>query len=137
LYQGARGWEEGFSYNNLVEKFINKAGFNRFWDESARAPYLWNDSDRKLIAYDDPKSLKEKCNYIKNRELRGVMFWVYHADNNNELLNTLYENLEVEEKSNSTQIEKCALRIRLSRDHTDFSYAMFRHLLIRQISIIG
>ncbi|UCE08429.1 MAG: hypothetical protein JSW07_10575, partial [bacterium] len=101
LYQDAQGWEESLSYNNLVENFINKAGFTRFWDKSARVPYLWNDGDRKLIAYDDPESLKEKCDYIKKNGFRGVMFWVYHADKNNELLNTLYENLAVEEKSGS------------------------------------
>ena len=99
LYNDSQGWEEGFSYNNLVEKFINKNGFVRLWDESARSPYLWNDNDRKFITYDDPESLNEKCNYIKMNGLRGVMFWVYHADNKNELLNTIYENLAVEKKS--------------------------------------
>jgi len=96
LYQDAQGWEEGLTYFNLVEKFINKAGFMRFWDKSARAPYLWNDGERKFIVYDDPESLKEKCDYIKQYGLRGVLFWEYHADKNNELLNTLFQSLKEE-----------------------------------------
>ena len=96
MYQDAQGWEEGLSYLNLVEKFINKSGFVRLWDESARSPFLWNGNDSKFITYDDPASLNEKCEYIKKNGLRGVLFWEYHADNNNELLNTLFQSLKEE-----------------------------------------
>ena len=96
LYQDARGLEGDFSYKSLVEKFINKSGFVRLWDESARSPFLWNGNDSKFITYDDPASLNEKCEYIKKNGLRGVLFWEYHADNNNELLNTLFQSLKEE-----------------------------------------
>ncbi len=101
LFQNAEGWNPELSYHDLVEKFVNKGGFARYWDVSAKAPYLWNDIRANFITYDDPESLREKCKYIKDKRLQGMMFWVYHADYENELLNTLYNNLKAEENSSN------------------------------------
>jgi chitinase len=44
------------SYAELVEKWIGHDGFVRHWDERAKAPFLWNETSRTFIAYDDPQS---------------------------------------------------------------------------------
>lgn len=46
-----------------------------------------------FITYDDEGSITAKCNYIKDKELGGVMFWEFHGDYQNKLLETIYRNL--------------------------------------------
>lgn len=80
LYQPAKGPHFALGYDSLKEAYINKHGFKRYWDEEAKAPYLWNDSVKTFISYADEESLKHKIDYIKEKGLRGVMFWEYSHD---------------------------------------------------------
>ena len=82
------------TYANLVENYINKNGYIRYWDSTSCVPYLFNKADSILISYDDPQSLRDKCEYIKARELRGVMFWSFNSDYRSTLLRTLYDELK-------------------------------------------
>ena len=77
------------SYAELVDKFIGKAGFVRYWDERANAPYLWNEAKAAFITYDDPQSIRAKADYVRNKGLGGVMFWELSQDRNDELLDVI------------------------------------------------
>ena len=79
------------SYTELVNNYINKNGFVRYWDDSAKAPYLFNGD--VFISYDDEMSLKHKAQYIKEKELAGIMFWEYSLDKSYTLVDTLYKEL--------------------------------------------
>lgn len=76
-------------YTDLVDSYINKNGFVRYWDEAACAPYLFNGST--LISYDDPDSLSAKCDIIKNEGLLGIMYWEHGCDRRRELIKTLWD----------------------------------------------
>jgi chitinase len=94
LYQQAAGAGGGFSWNNLVQSYISKAGYTRWWDSGAKAPYLWKTDEGRVVTYDDPDSLREKCLFIKKRKLAGAMFWEYSADDaGHTLLRSLHEGL--------------------------------------------
>jgi chitinase len=80
-------------YSQLAASVIGRNGFERFWDEEAQAPYLWNASRRIFITYDDPESLQRKCSYIRQHGLGGAMFWEYNADLPGTLLDALYKGL--------------------------------------------
>ena len=82
------------TYGNLVGKYINKNGYERYWDSTSCVPYLFNRADSVFISYDDPQSLRNKCEYIKARGLGGVMFWSFSADYRSTLLRTLYAELK-------------------------------------------
>ena len=77
------------SYKNIRTKLEGNKGYQRYWDETSKAPYLYSDSTNIFITYDDTNSVKLKCDYIKDNNLRGIMFWEYHGDYQNELLNTM------------------------------------------------
>lgn len=79
-----------YTYANL-DQVADKNGFKRYWDDAAKAPYLWNGDT--FITYDDPESLKHKVQYVKDMGLAGIMFWEWSEDKDNELLNTIYDNL--------------------------------------------
>ena len=94
LYQWTPGGERGyFTFDELTESYINQNNFSRFWDEEAKAPYLWNPETRKFITYDDEESLNHKADYIRARGLGGAMFWEYSNNFGEELLHTLYKGL--------------------------------------------
>jgi chitinase len=47
-----------------------------------------------FITYEDPESIRHKCEFIKNQNLAGAMFWEYHADADAELLNAINTGLK-------------------------------------------
>jgi chitinase len=85
----------GFSHllkrGMLTPAFEGGAGYRRYWNASARVPYLYNAAEKIWITYEDPASLKEKARYIKRQGLRGAMFWELSADGEHQLLRTLSE----------------------------------------------
>lgn len=94
LYQWTPGGEHGsLSFDELNESYMNRNNFTRFWDEEAKAPYLWNPETRKFITYDDEESLEHKADYIRARGLGGAMFWEYSNNLGEELLHILYNGL--------------------------------------------
>jgi chitinase len=77
------------SYKDLVERFVGKQGFVRYWDNRAQAPYLWNAATRVFISYDDPQSLAIKTRYVLQHRLGGIMFWELSEDRDDELLDVI------------------------------------------------
>ncbi len=75
----------------LTPAFEGGKGYRRYWNASARVPYLYNAQERIWISYEDQASLKEKAGYIKRQGLRGAMFWELSADGEHQLLRTLSE----------------------------------------------
>lgn len=76
-----------------IKAKIKTGKYENFYDESAKASYLWNATDRIFISYDTPKEIQLKASYIKEKGLGGAMFWEYSLDQDQELLNELYNGL--------------------------------------------
>lgn len=56
------------------------AGWVRYWDDTAKVPYLYNQNTNQFISYDDPESINIKVNYSVDRGLGGVMIWELSED---------------------------------------------------------
>lgn len=81
LAQATKGaWKSAIIYSEIAESYVNKEGFNRYWDEIAQAPYLYNAKDSLFITYDDPQSVALKTSYAKENRLGGIMFWQLTQD---------------------------------------------------------
>ncbi|MEN8116248.1 MAG: glycoside hydrolase family 18 protein [Bacteroidota bacterium] len=93
LFQEAETVGMGIDYINFCQN-INTNGFTRYWDESAKAPYLWNQEEKIFISYEDEESIQYKIGYLKKKGLAGVMFWEYSADHEKRLLHSVISNLE-------------------------------------------
>jgi chitinase len=74
-------------YNSLLG--LQNQGYIRYWDTQASTPYLYNQDTQTFISYDDPESLKKKCEYVLDQKLAGVMFWEYSGDSANTLLDSI------------------------------------------------
>lgn len=83
----------GPDFTALAAEYIDKNGYVRYWDDEAKAPYLFNGTS--FISYEDEQSLQHKCEYVKAKELAGVMFWEYSCDETHRLLDAIYKGLKV------------------------------------------
>jgi GH18 family chitinase len=78
LYQTPREGGAGVPYYDIEPLISN--GWTRYWDEQSRVPYLLKNSGSGFMSYDDATSLKEKTDYIKEKELLGTMIWEITQD---------------------------------------------------------
>jgi chitinase len=89
LYQPAKTGGKSVTYRNIRKYYTLDTGYADMWDDSAKSPYLWNPNDSIFISYETPRSLAYKVDYIRQYKLKGIMFWEYNSDNNNELYNAI------------------------------------------------
>lgn len=89
LYQRVKKFTRAGGFDYLKDSLENKKGFIKYWDDVAKAPYLFNPQTKVFITYDDERSIREKCAYIKKNNLAGAMFWEYHSDKKEYLLDVI------------------------------------------------
>ena len=82
------------AYHVLEDRFIEKRGYKRYWDDRAKVPYLWNDTRGIFVSYDDSLSIALKAQYVKEQQLAGAMFWEYFRDTTGVLLDAMYVGLK-------------------------------------------
>ena len=77
-------------YNNYLSKaYKSDSTVVRYFDETSKAPYIYDSKNKIFITYDDSESIKEKCKYVIENDLGGVMFWDYGEDLTFTLLNAI------------------------------------------------
>jgi len=79
--------------------YISNPTYQYVYDEVAQVPYLISmnvlqeDGEYKdglqFISYDNSRSIKAKCSYVKENQLAGVMNWEIGCDTNNILLQAI------------------------------------------------
>lgn len=96
LYQPHTGFSGGeYEYSDLVANYVGK--LQRFWNDTAKVPWLYDADTGTMITYDDPESLAFKANYVKEQQLGGVMIWELASDDpSHSLLNAVYDTLNAE-----------------------------------------
>jgi chitinase len=93
IYQPYERYAGDWSYDTLAREYIDKNGFVRNWDDTAKVPCLWNEESQTIISYEDPQSLKEKVAFVKENGLGGIMYWEQSHDPDGILLTTIRESL--------------------------------------------
>ena len=94
LYQPVGGPHIGWSaYRDIREQYEEKNGYERFWDSTAQAPYLYSRADSIFFTYDDTISVRLKAEYAMEKQLGGIMFWELGNDTKEResLLHAIYE----------------------------------------------
>jgi len=82
----------GPEFTTLDAEYINKNGYVRYWDDEAKAPWLFNGST--FISYDDEESMHCKAKYVLDNDFGGVFYWEHKCDRTKKLLTALYEVLK-------------------------------------------
>ena len=84
----------GPAYGDLIRDHLGKNGYEAHWDDTAKAPWLFDGST--FISYDDPASIREKCRFVKKMGLKGIMYWEHACDPTGTLLGAMYAGLREE-----------------------------------------
>jgi chitinase len=96
LYQPGQTATVWATYHDISGTFLS-AGFVRYWDSVASAPYLYNPATHMFVSYEDPESIAAKCQYVLKHDLSGIMFWDYTSDSaDHALLNSINRGLALE-----------------------------------------
>lgn len=83
---------DGPSYHQITPEYLRKHSYQQFWDEDAQAAYLWN--GKLFVSYESAEAIRRKSNYIKQKQLRGLMYWEHGHDQTKELLGIIGEVLK-------------------------------------------
>ncbi|MGL5152380.1 MAG: glycosyl hydrolase family 18 protein [Clostridium sp.] len=69
-------WRYG-SIDKLKQAYPN---VKEYWDDSAKAPYLYDENEGAFFTYDNVRSVEEKVKYVKENKLGGMMAWMASGD---------------------------------------------------------
>lgn len=91
-----KSWEDGV----LDYKDLPVSGAVELWDDKCKAHYSYDSVKRELNSYDTVRSIEEKCKFIKEKGLKGLIFWETSGDfpitHERSLIKAAYDNLMVD-----------------------------------------
>ncbi|HVV04847.1 MAG TPA: glycosyl hydrolase family 18 protein [Puia sp.] len=79
LYQPGR-FSRFISMRQIRRHYTLANGYREYWDDSARAPYMYNAARRSFLTYDNERSIAAKAAYVKEKGLNGIFFWELRLD---------------------------------------------------------
>ena len=85
---------DGWGWRSIAANHLGKTG-QRHWHEQAKVPWLFDEAAGVFITYDDSESLRGKAQYVRDRDLGGVMIWELSDDDaEGSLLHSITEGLK-------------------------------------------
>ena len=89
LYQPG-SFDRGISWKNFNLDSMQQQGYVYYWDDTAKAPYMYDKTLKKIFSYDNQHSMALKTQYAIDKGLNGIMFWQLGDDKpENGLLNAI------------------------------------------------
>ena len=82
----------GPDYDGLVELAKGKDGFVRYWDDEAKAPWMFDGST--FLSYDDEESIRYKSQYVRDNGYGGIFYWEHKCDTSGRLLQVMADVLK-------------------------------------------
>ncbi len=82
-------------YSTIVSEYLSKSTVSTYWDNTAKAPYLFDTATKTFISYDNAESIKYKCDYVKSSGVAGIFWWDYGSDSTGELIEAVNSKLSV------------------------------------------
>lgn len=86
-------WDDG----SLDYKKCPLSGATEHWDPVAHASYSYDPKTRVVNSYDCPRSVKEKCEFIFEEDLGGIIVWESSGDHpythHRSLMKVIHDNL--------------------------------------------
>ena len=90
--QSAQEYYQGYTF--VKDSLVNRKGFKTYRDEVAKVPYLVNEKTKEIVSYEDEESVRDRCKYVLENKMGGVMFWEYDSDPKHYLLNEIDRSLK-------------------------------------------
>ena len=78
------GHGNGKAFDSYLDfRDINPGSYTEMWDNTAKVPFLVDALGTMVLSFDNAKSVGLKADYVKEKGLRGAMYWNIEADDNN------------------------------------------------------
>lgn len=81
-------------YTTIKNQYLNNPNYTYYYDEDAQVPYIISNDLTTFISFDDPTSIAAKCDYVKNNNCAGLMYWENGCDTTGDLVQAIYDNLK-------------------------------------------
>lgn len=75
---------KSITYVKVMDEYVNNNEYQKGYDEEAKASWVFGNNT--FISYEDEESIINKCKYVKEHDLGGVMVWEYCQDDNDSTL---------------------------------------------------
>ena len=84
-------WGKGGSifYTSIKNNYLNNPDYTYVYDTRCGVPYLISKDKTVFISFDDVRSIKEKCNYVLDHKIGGVMYWENGCDTTEDLIGAI------------------------------------------------
>ncbi|SHK77386.1 chitinase family 18 [Clostridium cavendishii DSM 21758] len=69
-----------WAYRSLNKLKATFPGLKEYWDDTAKAPYLYDENGGAFFTYDNPRSIAEKTKYVNENNLGGMIGWMSSQD---------------------------------------------------------
>ena len=69
-----------WSYRNLDALKEAYPNLKEYWDDEAKAPYLYDPTGGAFFTYDNVRSIQEKATYVNANDLGGIIAWMASQD---------------------------------------------------------
>lgn len=86
------------AYKDVVRILQDYDDFEYHFDQSALAPFLWNEADAIFITYEDERSIRHKSEYVNQRNMGGLMYWQMGQDTDDLLLTRTMDDSLLDDK---------------------------------------
>ena len=75
-----KAFTSGDDDNFVYYKDIVVGSYIERWDEQCQVPFLTDAAGNMVLSYDNEQSLSLKANYVKDKGLKGAMYWAIQGD---------------------------------------------------------
>ncbi|MBP5407862.1 MAG: InlB B-repeat-containing protein [Bacilli bacterium] len=84
-------WGKGGSifYTSIKNNYLNNPDYTYVYDTRCGVPYLISKDKTVFISFDDVRSIKEKCHYVLDHNIGGVMYWENGCDTTGDLIGAI------------------------------------------------
>lgn len=69
-----------WSYRNIDKLKQEIPSLKEYWDDVAKAPYLYSELTGQFFTFENKQSVTEKANYVKDNNLGGMISWMQSQD---------------------------------------------------------
>jgi len=69
-----------WSYRNIDKLKAQDPTLKEYWDDVAKAPYLYSTETKHFFTFDNVKSVKAKADFVKENHLGGMISWMASQD---------------------------------------------------------
>lgn len=84
------------TYTTIYNDYLMHRSDNIIYyhDGTAQAGSVYIKNENKIVVFDDPASIKAKCEYVVEKDIGGIMFWEFSEDKTGTLLAQINKSLK-------------------------------------------